>query len=205
MSRNVEKNRIIRDERHEQILNSSLTVFAQKGLSAAKISDIAASAELSHGLVYHYFKSKEEIYIEVIKQTVEASKAARKLFLSIQGTPLEKIKKIAEANINYINEGDNAFRWLIIIQATMSETTRHEIRDILANSLDVLNDVKELIEQGQQTGEIVSGDPSYLATAFLSLLQGLVFYRIYWKNEVPMPDIDTIMRLLTGNKAPIDR
>jgi len=202
MPRNIEKNKIIRDERHEQILNSSLTVFAQKGLAAAKISDIAAAANLSHGLVYHYFKSKEEIYIEVIKQTVESSKAAREMFLSIQGTPLERIKKIAETNINYINVGDNAYRWLIIIQATMSEQTHKEIRDILANSLDVFNDVKELIEQGQQTGEIVSGDPSYLATAFLSLLQGLVFYRIYWKDEVPMPDIATIMRLLTNSKVP---
>ena len=64
-------------------------------------------------------------------------------------------------------------RWLIIIQATMSEPDHKEIRDILANSLDVFNDVKELIEQGQQIGEIISGDSSHLATAFLSLLQGL--------------------------------
>ena len=83
----------------------------------------------------------------------------------------------------------------------MSEPDHKEIRDILVNSLDVFNDVKGLIEQGQQIGEIVSGDSAYLATAFLSLLQGLVFYRIYWKDEVPMPDIDTIMRLLTDNKV----
>ena len=200
MSRNSEQNKMIRDERREQILNASLMVFAKKGLAATKISDIAIAANLSHGLVYHYFKSKEEIYIAVIRQTVESSYEARQRFLSAQGAALEKLMNMAEVNINYMNGEDNAYRWLIIIQATMSALAPQEVREILSNSLDVLNDVKELIEQGQRAGDIINGDSLHLATAFLSLLQGLVFYRIYWEKEVRMPDVKIIMRLLTDKK-----
>ncbi len=56
--RKEEQNQQIRDERREEILQAALRVFARKGLVAAKITDIANAAGLSHGLIYHYFSSK---------------------------------------------------------------------------------------------------------------------------------------------------
>src|SRR2546421_13110994 len=52
----------IRDERHEHLLRAAAHMFARKGLTATTISDIAAAANVSHGLAYHYFTSKEEIF-----------------------------------------------------------------------------------------------------------------------------------------------
>ena len=63
--RKAEENTRIRDERREQILSAALEVFIQKGYSATKIADIAATDGISHGLVYHDFRSIEEIYAEV--------------------------------------------------------------------------------------------------------------------------------------------
>ena len=58
--RNEEQNEIIKDERREQILSAALRTFAKKGFSATKISDIVAKGDMSHGLIYHYFKSKKK-------------------------------------------------------------------------------------------------------------------------------------------------
>jgi AcrR family transcriptional regulator len=55
------------EERRLQILDAALTVFAEKGYRGTSIKDIAAAAGMSQGLMYHYFKSKEEL----LRATVE--------------------------------------------------------------------------------------------------------------------------------------
>lgn len=63
-----------RDESHmaamrQQILEAARTVFEQKGVSAASMSDVAAQAGLSVGTIYVHFKSKDE----VLKQLIETA------------------------------------------------------------------------------------------------------------------------------------
>lgn len=65
--RNKEQFKEIRDQRQLELRRSAIQMFSKKGFAAAKISDITSNANLSHGLFYHYFASKEELYIEVIR------------------------------------------------------------------------------------------------------------------------------------------
>ena len=49
------------EDRREQIVEAALRVFAQKGFDKATNKDIAREASITAGLIYHYFKSKEEL------------------------------------------------------------------------------------------------------------------------------------------------
>ncbi len=51
----------IRQEKKEIILSTSLTLFANKGYHSTSISMIANEANISKGLIYNYFKSKEDL------------------------------------------------------------------------------------------------------------------------------------------------
>jgi AcrR family transcriptional regulator len=48
-------------------------VFARQGLAATKIADIAAAGEISQGLIYRYFTSKEEIYAAVLERAMQST------------------------------------------------------------------------------------------------------------------------------------
>ena len=48
-------------DRREQILGAAVRVFAQRGFHACRVSDIADEAGVAHGLLYHYFSSKDEL------------------------------------------------------------------------------------------------------------------------------------------------
>ncbi len=50
----------------DKILNAALRLFAQKGYHRTSIGDIAASAGVAKGLIYNYFKSKEDLLLEII-------------------------------------------------------------------------------------------------------------------------------------------
>jgi AcrR family transcriptional regulator len=58
------------EERPAQILEAALAVFAEHGLAAARLEDIAKRAGLSKGTIYLYFPNKEVLFREVIRQTV---------------------------------------------------------------------------------------------------------------------------------------
>ncbi|HEY8325447.1 MAG: TetR/AcrR family transcriptional regulator [Ktedonobacterales bacterium] len=49
-------------DRRQQILEAALDLFAEQGLAGATSKDIAERAEVTHGLIYFYFKTKEELY-----------------------------------------------------------------------------------------------------------------------------------------------
>lgn len=58
------------EERPRQILEAALEVFAERGLSAARLEDIARRAGVSKGTIYLYFPNKEELFREVVRSSV---------------------------------------------------------------------------------------------------------------------------------------
>ncbi len=55
----------IRQEKKKLILDTSLELFAENGFHATSISQIAKKAKISKGLIYNYFKSKNDILEEI--------------------------------------------------------------------------------------------------------------------------------------------
>ena len=53
-------------ERKAQILAAASNIFLKKGFDAARMEEIAASAGLSIGGVYWYYKSKEEVILDLM-------------------------------------------------------------------------------------------------------------------------------------------
>lgn len=61
----------IRERNKELILRAASEEFADKGFAASKTSDIAAKAGVPKPNVYYYFKSKENLYREVLESIIE--------------------------------------------------------------------------------------------------------------------------------------
>ncbi|WP_227394991.1 TetR/AcrR family transcriptional regulator [Jeotgalibacillus aurantiacus] len=193
MPRDEHKNVEIRDARREQILNAAAKVFARRGMAAAKISDIAQEAQLSHGLVYHYFKSKEQIFVTLVKKASESSIEVVNEAKQLKGTPIEKLKWMTETILKGIVTGDRIYLFLIMIQASTSDAVPEEVREILTNSANspVAATIPIIIE-GQAEGEIIQEDPMKLAVAYYAFIQGLAINKIQW-HECPMPDANIIL------------
>lgn len=49
------------DERRTQLIDVALAVFAEKGVEATTVKDLSAAAGVAQGLLYHYFRSKEDL------------------------------------------------------------------------------------------------------------------------------------------------
>ena len=49
------------EDKRRLILEAAVRVFARKGYHTCRVGDIAEEAGVAHGLLYHYFRSKDEV------------------------------------------------------------------------------------------------------------------------------------------------
>src|SRR3954468_18051770 len=56
-------------DRRRDLLDAAVRVFARKGFHASRVGDIAEEAGVAHGLLYHYFRSKEEVLETIFRET----------------------------------------------------------------------------------------------------------------------------------------
>lgn len=58
----------------EKIIKAAIEEFAENGYKAASTNSICKKAKVSKGLIYYYFKSKEEIYLNALKFAIDRFK-----------------------------------------------------------------------------------------------------------------------------------
>lgn len=198
MPRTEEANQRIREERREQILDTAATVFARKGLAGTRIVDIAAEGEMSQGLIFRYFASKEEVFAAVVEKALLSATILAQAAQQQPGSPLEKLRWFLQVSL--------AGMWrkpdyvLVILHALNSETTPREVRElVLEQSKCTLQIFRRLIVEGQEAGEVVEDDPDLLTLAFASIIQGIssgVLYLPRTLGIVEPPDPEIILRIL---------
>jgi AcrR family transcriptional regulator len=193
-------NKQIRNERREQILQAALQVFARKGLAATKISDIAVAAQLSHGLIYHYFKSKDEIFTVLATEALETSTNIIIYAANLPGTPWERLKAMTESIVPTAYQGIGPYYFLIVIQAFTSEAVPTQVKELAARQFSVYTEhLVTLIREGQQVGEVVEGDPLQLAVSYTSMIQGLVIMKTLGGEGLQLPTPGMVLRLLKAS------
>lgn len=80
------------EERREQILDSALRVFSQKGFAGASMRDIARECGITEGLIYHYFESKDQLLHDCWKERSWHSHVER-ILSTAEGLPVEQVLK----------------------------------------------------------------------------------------------------------------
>lgn len=191
-----ERNEQIKDERREQLLLAALKVFSHRGLAATKIGDIAAEAGLSHGLVYHYFKSKEDIFTELARR---ATTGATSVLLAIEKLPLEpleKIREITRATLKGIDgSADAAYYFFLMIQACVSDAVPAEARELAAKSDEPSQVMLRIVAEGQAKGQIRQGDQGEYVMTYWAAVQGLAVYKIALGDRFRLPDGSLLVRM----------
>ncbi len=197
MARSEASNRRMRDTRREAILNTALQLFASRGLTGTKISDIASAVGMSQGLLYHYFESKEAIYTELIRDAFEKMNAACRALEAGPLPPEQKIRKALSELLRSIEQNAIfASTVLLIVQAGISEATPDEARQLIATESHVPYQVIErILSQGQLEGVVPRHDPAMLSLLFWITIKGLAMHRAVYASAYRAPDPDVLAGL----------
>jgi AcrR family transcriptional regulator len=185
----------IRDERKEQIMAAALKIFARRGIIGTTLSMIAKEARISQGLLYHYFKSKDELFIMLIQQAIQESIDSMKNVYQLPGSPIEKLREMTRLD----QEGQLYF--MLIHQARTSDGVPEEAKQLIAKyAMDtyVVDILEPLFIEGQQAGEFAQGDPRKLISAYFTVISALMTLSIHEDKAYQMPEVDLLIRIVTG-------
>lgn len=178
MARSKEQNEKMRETRKEKIRNAALLQFVKQGLFATRIQDIAACAGIAQGLLYYYYSSKDEIFVDLINDALDKTIEASYMVRDMDTEPGEKIRFALERLVETI-EHSQAFldTCRLITQATNSTAIPKQAQDLIQQKRNIPYQVIETImEAGQKQGTIVAGDPKMLSIFFWTSINGLAIY-----------------------------
>ncbi|MCB0941606.1 MAG: TetR family transcriptional regulator KstR2 [Mycolicibacterium sp.] len=136
--------------RRDELLDLAATMFAERGLRATTVRDIADSAGILSGSLYHHFKSKEQMVEEVLRDFLDWLFARYQEIVETEPNPLERLKGLFMASFEAIEHRhaqvviyqDEAKRLSSLPQFDFVDIRNKEQRKMW---LDLLN---EGVEQG---------------------------------------------------------
>lgn len=178
MARSKEQNERMRESRKDKIRNAALLQFVKQGLFATRIQDIAAEAGIAQGLLYHYYSSKDEIFVDLINEALDKTIAASYSVRDMETGPGEKIRFALERLVDTIENSQTFLDTCrLITQAINSTAIPIDAQDLIQEKRNIPYQVIEAImAAGQKEGTIVAGDPKMLSILFWTSINGLAIY-----------------------------
>jgi AcrR family transcriptional regulator len=177
----------VREAAREAIFGAALRVFTSRGYFGATMADIAREAHVSYGLAYHYFRSKDALFAELVRAAYEGSYG---LFLRAKGapgTPAERLRALVDGFLATGVGGDSARYFQVVIQALTLERVPKAVTALNARYLPLY---AEALEELLPAAAVRQGT----VTCFLALLMGLPIVLARQPGAVP-PVAGTVMRL----------
>ncbi len=177
-----------KEDRPAEITRAALAAFAEKGYAATRVTDVARRAGVSKGLLYVYFRTKEELFKAVIKSVVSPRIDA--LQKAIDETELSAEEYLRGPFLDFARRlPDSPAR--VLMRLMIAEGPKHPDltawywEHVVAHGLDAL---RKLIRRGVEAGEF---RPSALEE-FPQLLVSPVLFSIAWSVVFkPHHELDT--------------
>jgi TetR/AcrR family transcriptional regulator, fatty acid metabolism regulator protein len=133
--------------KRKQILDAAIRVFAEHGYHGARVGDIAEDAGVAHGLLYHYFASKDDVLRTIfVENWGELLRRFRAVEVS-EEPAAEKLQGIAKILLRSWRN-DPALVTVMVREVARSQ----QIQDQVAEVREAFAIVQRVIEQGQVEG-----------------------------------------------------
>lgn len=200
MPKTPEQNQQIKDERKARILNTALRLFALRGYDSVVVNDITKESECSHGLFYHYFRNKAEVFHELMNIAEERALQRRRDNDFNKVMAIQAIRTIVAHMLDEIYREDDSpyFLYMFVnmhLQKTLPLPPKNKS---FGPKKPFFHFFIDLIARGQKEGDVSGGDPKEFAIIYYSIIKGLCYTRLSMVNKSPTrvsPDI--IMNLFT--------
>lgn len=150
----------------ERILAAAKDLFAETGFDAVSMNAIAERAGVSKANVFHHFKSKNALYLEVLKTACGESRPQIDQLGSGSGTLVERLRNFSQSHLANILRDEKISR---LIQRDLLENGPQRGKE-LAEQVFGQNfaSLVDILRTGQKKGELRKGiDPAMLATLLI--------------------------------------
>jgi TetR/AcrR family transcriptional regulator, fatty acid metabolism regulator protein len=164
----VERGRPVADRRR-QILDAAVRVFARRGFNGCRVSDIADEAGVAYGLVYHYFRSKDEVLDTIF---LERWNVMLDVIREIDGEdlgPREKLAAITGFIVDSYRHDPDLMKVIIVEVTRAANSFGHTHVDKIR---EAYVQIAAIVERAQERGAFKDTvTPRFAAMAFYGAIE----------------------------------
>lgn len=158
------------EDKRRLILDAAVRVFASKGYHASRVGDIAEEAGVAHGLLYHYFRSKEALLETISRETWRDVLDAVRSVEESDESARDRLGGIAKILLRSWRRDPNLVR-VLVREVTRSSHLQTRIDEIEA----AFTGLERIIARGQQQGEFRADvDPRMVSYVFYGAVEEIL-------------------------------
>lgn len=192
-----------RESRREQILEAAMACFSENGFHQTGMADIVSRSGMSHGAVYLYFPSKEDI-IEALADDRHQREALLNSVAEQASNPIEALRALIRAYARWLADPAGEPRRRVGIngwaEALRSQRVHARVVEGIRIPHAIIAGLVERAQRMQLLPDDLSADA--IARSLIALFQGFVL-QAAWKEQI---DVDACVavvdRMLQGLQPP---
>jgi TetR/AcrR family transcriptional regulator len=135
----------------QRILDVATQQFAAKGYDGARIDDIMRLSKVSKNLIYHYFGSKEKLFIAVLEQAYQGMHEHQTTWPLDVVSPVDGIRKLVQSTFSYWRDSPE---FIGLLNSENFHKGRHLRKSKLSKAgyTGLLGKIAALLKEGESTG-----------------------------------------------------
>jgi TetR/AcrR family transcriptional regulator, fatty acid metabolism regulator protein len=189
------------EEKRRLILEAAVRVFARDGFHTSRVGAVGAEAGVAHGLLYHYFKSKDELLETIFRETWSALLAALRDVEESGEPSTEQLRLVAAIVLRTWRRDPDLVR-VLVREVTRSPQLALEVDEIG----QAFAAIERIVARGQEKGELRSGLEPRLAAYILygaleEILTGWVLGQLPDADEDVAAAERAVVQVITGGLA----
>ncbi|MVB10121.1 Bacterial regulatory proteins, tetR family [Caprobacter fermentans] len=183
-----------KEGRRREILDKSLDLFIRHGYTGTSTREISRALGISSGLLFHYYDTKEQLYLEHLKTALDGIRMMEE-YLRLSLSPIEVFRQIAESALSYFAVSPATAKvFLLAKQALYADYLTEEMKKTV-REMDFAKKLVPTVRAGQKIGEIRQGDSMALALCYFSAIENAAENSVCFPSA-PMPEAEWFVSLL---------
>ncbi len=177
----------IRQTRTEQILDAARQRFAKQGFHATRMSDIAQAAGVSQGTLYHYFNSKDELFMALL---FTWSERLEKVVKELPETALsagDKLRLMSQVGQEFVSADRDLLPvivefWAYALRNPKAAASFRRLFQVMQQAFITI------LDEGMASGEFKPTDVEALAALPLVVLDGVIVLSLIAGQDLVDPE-----------------
>jgi AcrR family transcriptional regulator len=188
-----------REARRQQILQAALACFSEDGFHQTGMADIVRRSGMSHGAVYGYFQSKDEI-IEALADDRHEGEAILNSTAQRIEDPIEGLRELVRVYANGLIDPAGSQRRRVAVHGWAEALRNPRVHAGVVEGINMPRAlIVGLVEQAQRSGRLSDDlDAEAIARCFVALFQGFVL-QVVWGEDIDVEScVAALDRMLQG-------
>ena len=173
--------------RKDQILDAALTVLVKNGYERSRMDDVVQESQLSKGAIYWYYKSKKEMYLDLINFWVLRYSVTLNHIVEEDELPSQQLKNLFQYFINQNESDPQPFVALTEFwsMAQKDPDFRKKLQKVYTHFLEL---IEEIIERGVQSGEFKKVNGRITALSIMVNIESINWFTIFEAHGVSVTE-----------------